>query len=192
LRHGPSARIQPDPRFIGWKEAPTDPIDAGLLLIRVVVGLTFAAHGAQKAFGWWGGPGWDRWRGAMSAMGFRPASLFAVLSIGAELVGGLCLALGLLTPLAAAVLAAQSVVMIVKVHAPRGFWNRREGVEFPLALAAAAGAIELTGPGGASLDAAAGFELSAAVRVGLLLVGIAGGLLAVALAQAVDGSAPSR
>lgn len=81
-----------------------DPIDAGLLVLRVVIGLTFAAHGAQKAFGWWCGRGWDRWRGAMFAMGFHPAPLFAVISIGAEIVGGLRLALGLLTQLAAAIL----------------------------------------------------------------------------------------
>jgi putative oxidoreductase len=169
-----------------------DPVDAGLLLLRLAIGLTFAAHGAQKAFGWWGGPGWDRWRGAMLGMGFRPAALFAMLSIGAELVGGLCVALGLLTPLAAAVLVAHSLVIILKVHAPNGFWNRSQGIEYPLVLGLSAIAIELTGPGAVSLDAAAGFELPATVRVILLLAGIAGGLLTVALAETSDRPAASR
>jgi putative oxidoreductase len=169
-----------------------DPVDAGLLVLRLAIGLTFAAHGAQKAFGWWGGPGWDRWRGAMLGMGFRPASLFATLSIGAELVGGVCLALGLVTAVAAAVLAAQSVVIILKVHAPHGFWNRSEGIEYPLALGLSAIAIELTGPGRLSLDAAAGFEPPAGVRTILLLAGVAGGLLTIALAETSDRPAASR
>jgi putative oxidoreductase len=169
-----------------------DPIDPGLLVLRLAIGLTFAAHGAQKAFGWWGGPGWERWQGAMLGMGFRPAPLFATLSIGAELVGGLCLALGLLTPVAAAILVAQSVVIILKVHAPNGFWNRSEGIEYPLALGASAVAIELTGPGRFSLDAAAGLALPTNARVILLLAGVAGGLLTVALAETSDRPAASR
>jgi putative oxidoreductase len=128
----------------------------------------------------------------MVGMGFRPPSLFAVLSVGAELVGGVCLALGLLTPLAAAILVAQSVVIILIVHAPKGFWNRNQGMEYPLALGLAAVALELTGPGGLSLDAAAGFALSPAVRVILLLAGIAGGLLTVALAETSERPAASR
>lgn len=169
-----------------------DPNDAGVLLLRLVIGLTFAAHGAQKAFGWWGGPGWDRWKAAMNGMGFRPAGLFATASIGAELVGGLCLALGLLTPVAAAVLTAHSIVIILKVHAPNGFWNRSQGIEYPLVLGISAIAIELTGPGLVSLDSAAGFELPATIRVILLLAGIAAGLLTVALAETSDRTAVSR
>jgi putative oxidoreductase len=169
-----------------------DPIDAGLLLLRLAIGLTFAAHGAQKAFGWWGGPGWDGWRGAMLGMGFKPPTLFATLSTGAELVGGLCLALGLLTPLAAALLTAHSVVIILKVHVPNGFWNARQGVEYPLVLGVSAVAIELTGPGLVSLDSAAGFALPAAIRVILVLAGVAAGLLTVALAETSDRPAVSR
>jgi putative oxidoreductase len=163
-----------------------DPVDAGLVLLRLVVGLTFAAHGAQKAFGWWGGPGWDRWRGAVDSMGFRPPRLFAAISTGIELLGGLCLALGLLTPLAAAALLAQSAVIIVKVHAPKGFFNTQGGIEFPLALAITTFVIGFVGPGGASLDAAAGFGLTVELRLILLLAGLAGGLLTIPLAETAD------
>ncbi|HXI81157.1 MAG TPA: DoxX family membrane protein [Verrucomicrobiae bacterium] len=163
-----------------------EPVDAGLVLLRLVVGLTFAAHGAQKAFGWWGGPGWERWHGAVASMGFRPSRLFAVISTGVELLGGLCLALGLLTPLAAAALLAQSAVIVVKVHAPKGFFNTRGGIEFPLALATTTFVIGFVGPGAASLDGAAGFSLPIELRLILLFAGLAGGLLTIPLAETAD------
>ena len=55
-------------------------IDAALLVLRVGIGLVFAAHGAQKLFGWWNGPGMAGWQGAMEHMGYRPAPLFAAVS----------------------------------------------------------------------------------------------------------------
>src|SRR5437773_7708792 len=91
-----------------------------ILVLRLVVGLTFAAHGAQKAFGWWNGPGPERWQNAITSMRFRPAAFWAVLSIGVELVGGLLLAVGLITPLTATMLIGQEVVIIVKAHLPKG------------------------------------------------------------------------
>jgi putative oxidoreductase len=155
--------------------------DLGLLVLRLVVGLTFAAHGAQKAFGWWGGPGWAGWQNAIGRMGFRPVELFAILSTGAELVGGVLLAIGFLTPLAAAVLTAQSVVIILKVHAPNGFWNKANGLEFPLALGVGAIVLGLTGPGVVSLDAVTGLSPSDAVRIAFVIAGLAAGVLTVAL-----------
>jgi putative oxidoreductase len=151
--------------------------DLGLLVLRLVVGLTFAAHGAQKAFGWWNGPGWTGWHNAIGRMGFRPIGLFTTLSIGAELVGGLLLAFGFLTPVAAATLAAQSVVIILKVHAPSGFWNKNGGIEFPLVLGLGAVALGLTGAGAFSVDLISGFELSDSVRVALVIAGLAAGVL---------------
>src|SRR3954447_26034083 len=86
--------------------------DAALLVLRLGIGLIFAVHGAQKLFGWWKGPGFAGWQGAMGHMGFRPAPLFAGVSALAEFAGGIGLALGLLTPIAATVLIGQSVVII--------------------------------------------------------------------------------
>ncbi len=62
-----------------------DSADLGLLVLRVAIGLIFAAHGAQKAFGWWGGPGYAGWTGALRHMGMRPAPLWARSAPGARL-----------------------------------------------------------------------------------------------------------
>jgi putative oxidoreductase len=155
------------------------PTDLGLLILRLVVGLTFAGHGAQKAFGWWNGPGLAGWRGAVTHMGFQPVELFVVLSIGAELVGGSLFALGLFTPLAAMILVAQSVVIISKVHLPKGFWNTNGGYEYPLTLAASVIAIAFIGAGSVSLDSGLGLAFGDSLRSGLLLIGLLGGLLSV-------------
>ena len=165
-----------------------DASDLGLLLLRLVVGLTFAAHGAQKAFGWWHGPGWAGWQNAIGRMGFRPIGLFATLSVAAELLGGVFLALGMVTPLAAAILVAQSVVIIIKVHAPSGFWNKSSGIEFPLALGTAALVIGLTGPGTMSFDAVEGLATSDTVRIVLVVAGIVCGAIALAVPTAATSS----
>ena len=121
--------------------------DLGLLIVRLAVGLTFAAHGAQKVIGWWAGPGFAGWTGAMTRMGLRPAPLWAALSAGVELVGGLLFATGSLTPIAAALLVAQSAYIVRRVHRPKWFWNKNGGIEFPLQLLAGSLLIAASGPG---------------------------------------------
>jgi putative oxidoreductase len=158
-----------------------DTVDLGLLILRMTVGPTFAAHGAQKVFGWWGGPGFEGWQGAMTRMGFRPAGLFAAISAGVELIGGLALALGLLTPIAGAALIAQSVVIVGQVHWQNGFFNTKGGYEFPLTLGVAVAALVLIGAGDWSLDGAIGFVLSPAARIGLIVLGVAAGIVALAV-----------
>lgn len=156
-------------------------LDWGLLVVRVAAGLIFAAHGAQKAFGWWSGPGLSGWQGALDRMGIRPARLWAPLSAGTELLGGLALAVGLLTPLATALLVGLSIVIIGQVHLPRGLWNKDGGIEFPTTLAAIVAAVLLTGPGAASLDRLVQLDLAPAARAVLLLIGVLGGMTALAL-----------
>ena len=78
--------------------------DLGLLVIRLVVGLIFVAHGAQKVLGVWGGPGLVGWTGAMEHMGFRPARYWALLDAGVEFGCGILFTIGFLTPIAAAAL----------------------------------------------------------------------------------------
>jgi putative oxidoreductase len=158
-----------------------NPIDLSLLILQLGVGLTFAAHGAQKAFGWWGGPGLAGWEGAMQHMGFRPARLFALLSAGVELVGGLLLAVGFLTPLVAAVLLAQTVVIIGQVHWANGFFNQKSGIEFPLLLGVGAAAVGLGGPSAVSVDGALGVSLDSTVTAVVLGLGILAGLVALAI-----------
>ena len=166
-----------------------DTFDVALLILRLGVGLTFAAHGAQKFFGWWGGPGFENWQGAMAHMGFRPAGLFATVSAGVELVGGLLLAVGFLTPLAGAALIAQSVVIIGQVHWQNGFFNTAGGIEFPLTLGVATAAIVLVGAGALSIDAAIGVALEPAARVVLVFLGVVGGVVALAIPRVSAGRA---
>jgi putative oxidoreductase len=129
----------------------------GLLLIRIVFGLTLAAHGGQKLFGWFGGGGTRGTAGMFEKLGFRQPLAMAVLAGLAELGGGLSLALGLLTPLGALALVVVMLIAVATVHWEKGFWSTAGGYEFNLAIMAAAVAIAATGPGRFSLDSAAGW-----------------------------------
>ena len=135
-------------------------LDEGMLLLRIVVGLTMAAHGAQKLFGWFGGPGFSGTADFLGQMGFRPGELHAVLSGGSEMGGGLLLALGFLTPLGAAAVTGAMLAAISSVTWQNGFISEKGGYEFSLVLIAAALAIAWVGPGYFSLDRILGLELS--------------------------------
>jgi putative oxidoreductase len=123
-----------------------------LLIVRVVVGLTLAAHGAQKLLGWFGGAGYARMRQGFHAQGFRPAALWLWLAILGELGGGLSLALGFLTPLGAAG-AVGAMAVAINSHWAKGFFGAKGGFEYPLTLLVVSAAIGIAGPGPISLDA---------------------------------------
>lgn len=127
-------------------------VAAGLLVLRLVVGLTLAAHGAQKLFGWFGGSGLKGWAGAMTRMRIRPPVAWAWVSALAEFLGGIGLALGLLTPLPSFAIAGAMLVAIALVHWPKGFFNTTGGFEFNLTILGAVAAVALIGPGAISLD----------------------------------------
>jgi putative oxidoreductase len=147
--------------------------DLALALVRAAAGLIVAAHGAQKAFGVWGGPGFSGWTQAMGRMGLRSPTLWAYLSAGAELVGGIAFALGLLVPVAGALLTMQMAVAMQRVHWAKGFWNGKGGIEFSLLLAAIAAIGGIADPGVYSLDRLFGLPtLGAGVYV--LVVAAAG------------------
>ena len=151
-------------------------MEIGLLLLRVVVGLTLAAHGAQKLFGWFGGYGLDGTGGFMETLGFKPGRRHAFMAGLVEAGGGLFLALGLLTPFAAAAVVAVMLVAAVTVHLKGGFFVTGGGYEYNLVLAAAALAVAFTGPGVLSLDWLFGLELQGLTWGAFaLLAGIAGG-----------------
>jgi putative oxidoreductase len=155
----------------------------GLLLLRIVIGGIFAAHGAQKLFGWWDGPGPAGTRGWIGSMGFRPAWLFAALVSLQEFGGGLLLAFGFLTPLGALAVTAAMVVAVAMVHWKNGFWAGNGGFEFNLALVAGAVALAATGPGRFSIDRALHWDDNlSGVRfgIGVVVVAVVGGLAAVA------------
>jgi carboxyl-terminal processing protease len=166
-------------------------VDLAGLTLRLIIGCTFAAHGAQKAFGWWDGPGFRSWLGAIERMGFRPVRFFALASAGVELVGGLFLALGMLTPVTAAALIAQSVVIIGRVHWRNGFFHQRGGYEYPLVLAGGVAAVALLGAGAWSVDGLIGFSLDDAVdRIGLVILGLMAGLITLAVPRAASRPRP--
>jgi putative oxidoreductase len=156
-------------------------MDIGLLLLRLVVGLTLAAHGAQKLFGWFGGPGLDATGQIMATLGFQPGRRHALMAGLVEAGGGLLLALGFLTPVAAAVVFAVMLVAGVSVHVKQGFFLTSGGYEYTLVLGLAGLAIAFTGPGALSLDALFGFPLSGAWWGTLaLLAGLVGGFIQLA------------
>ena len=145
-------------------------LSVGLLLLRLVAGLTLAAHGAQKLFGWFGGAGFARTAQGMQKQGFKPAWLWTSLTVLGEVGGGLSLAFGFLTPLGAAGGVGAMAMAIVKVHWPHGFWNRDHGLEFPLQLLALSLAIGLVGPGSYSLDALFGINVPTPLLFGVLAI----------------------
>lgn len=154
---------------------------SGLLVIRIVVGLIVAAHGAQKLFGWWGGSGMSGWTGAMVRMRIRPAVAWAWTSALSELVGGILFAMGFLSPLGSMAIAGSMLVAVALVHLPKGFWVTKGGYEFNLSILAAAVGIALAGPGAYSLDAAFGIHppepLTLIVAALLVIGGVAATLL---------------
>jgi putative oxidoreductase len=132
-------------------------MDIALLVLRAVVGLFFIGHGAQKLFGSFGGHGLAGTAGFFDSIGMRPGRRNAMLAGGAELLGGLLLVLGLVTPLAATLIIAVMFVAIFTVHASSGPWVTDGGWEYNAVLIAAAFALTGAGPGEVSLDDAIGW-----------------------------------
>ncbi|WP_405680387.1 DoxX family protein [Streptomyces sp. NBC_00868] len=124
--------------------------DAGLLLLRLVLGLTMAAHGSQKLFGWFGGGGISGTGQFFTASGYPAGDAMAVLAGLTETLGGLGLAVGLLTPLAGAAVVG-TLINAIAVHGAGSFFAP-EGIEYELLLAAGAAALALTGPGRYAVD----------------------------------------
>ncbi|MGW6915200.1 DoxX family protein [Kitasatospora sp. NPDC054939] len=124
--------------------------DAGLLLLRLVLGLTMAAHGSQKLFGWFGGGGLDGTGKFFTMSGYPAGDAMAVVAGLTETLGGLALAVGLLAPLAGAAIVGV-MVNALAVTWGGGFFAPK-GSEYELLLTAGAAALALTGPGGYAVD----------------------------------------
>ncbi|MER6029998.1 DoxX family protein [Streptomyces sp. NPDC001851] len=126
--------------------------DVGLLLIRLTFGLLMAAHGAQKVFGLFGGPGLTTTGKGFAALGYHPGKLFAAIGGLSESLGGLGLALGLLTPLAAAALIGVMINAMATVTGAHGLWEEDGGVEYSVCIAVVALAVAAIGPGRLAAD----------------------------------------
>ncbi|WP_327148174.1 DoxX family protein [Nocardia sp. NBC_01329] len=124
--------------------------DIGLLILRVVFGLLFAAHGTQKLFGWFDGPGLAANNAGFDQMGFNPGGFFGTLAGLSELVGGLLLALGALSPLGAAIVLGTTIVIIDTTFS--GGLLTGQGYETGLLFATVAATLAFTGPGRFSVD----------------------------------------
>ena len=131
-------------------------MDSGILLLRLVVGLSMAAHASQKLFGWFGGYGLATTGQVMEALGFRPGRRHALAAGVVELGGGLLFASGLATPLAAALIASVMLVAAATVHWKNGFFAQNGGYELNLLFGAVAIGVAFTGPGVLSIDALLG------------------------------------
>ncbi|GAA4886781.1 MULTISPECIES: DoxX family protein [Saccharopolyspora] len=135
------------PERSGWNAGA----DLGLLVLRWTLGGIFLAHGAQKLFGAFGGPGPEGFAGALTGMGFQQSALLALITGGTELGAGALLVLGLFTPLAAAgVLGVMASA--IALNFGNGFFASEGGVEFEVVLAALALGLMFTGPGRVALD----------------------------------------
>ncbi|MFH1878130.1 MAG: DoxX family protein [Candidatus Omnitrophota bacterium] len=127
------------------------PVDWGLLILRIGVGLIMAAHGAQKLFGIWGGPGIEGFAQMMKSMNFDPPVLWAWIAGIAEFGGGILLALGILPRISAASIAVTMFVAAFFVHGKAGLFASNGGFEYPLMILLVSLSIVISGGGKLSL-----------------------------------------
>jgi putative oxidoreductase len=155
-------------------------MNIALLILRIVAGLLFAGHGSQKLFGWFGGGGIDATASTFEKLRLRPARLHATIAGFNEFAGGLLLATGLLTPLAAVLVIATMTAAVTTVHLKNGPWAANQGWELNALYVFIAFALAGVGAGTLSLDHVLGLDLAGiGWAVGALVVGVAGGLAAV-------------
>ncbi len=168
-------------------------MNIGLLILRLTVGLTLAAHGTQKLFGWFGGPGLDATGQFFEMLRFFPGRRHALMAGLAETGGGLLLALGLTTPVAAALIFSVMFVAAVTVHIKKGFFAQNGGYEYTLVLGVAALSVPFTGAGSLSLDALLGHSVSGALwGVAAFFVGLLGGGIQLARRRPAPQGEPQK
>jgi putative oxidoreductase len=161
-------------------------METGLLLIHVVVGLLLTGHGAQKLFGVFGGFGVSGTGRYLESLGLRPGRPLAVAAGVTELAGGLLLAAGLFTPLAAALIAATMLVAARTDHRGKGLWIFNGGSEYVLTVATVAIALAFAGAGEWSVDAAIGWDVAGLWwGVGTTCVAVVGGHAVLAVSRRV-------
>ncbi|BBL78503.1 hypothetical protein RxyAA322_03570 [Rubrobacter xylanophilus] len=133
--------------------------DLSALLLRLVTGSLLAGHGAQKLFGWFGGPGMEGTSGFMESLGLRPGRTWAAIGGASEFGGGTLTALGFLNPLGPLGIIAAMSMASVTAHRGKPIWVTEGGAELPVTNMAVAAALMLNGPGRYSLDRALGLRL---------------------------------
>jgi putative oxidoreductase len=171
----PTAEQKPARRLLEWNTST----DVGLVLLRLAIGGVFFAHGAQKVFGLWGGPGIAGFARNLEGFGYTNAATLSWVVGIAELVLGAFVVLGVLTPFAAAGLVGIKINAVL-LKAAGGFFIASpvgaNAVEFDVVLGLGAAALVFTGPGRIALDRGP-WHTRPAWGVLCILIGIAAGLL---------------
>lgn len=158
--------------------------DLLITVLRVLIGALFVGHGAQKLFGWFGGAGMNASSQWMAGLGLRPARLWATIGALGEFGGGLMFALGLLTPVASALLVASMLVAIFLANGAKGLWNTQGGYEYNLVLLASAYVIGGLGPNQYTLDQWIAWPWAYATLFAVsMVVAIAGAVIAIVTAR---------
>jgi len=167
-------------------------MSSGLLLARIILGLSIGAHGAQKLFGWFGGHGLRGTVGMTESLGFRPPHFFARALGTTEITAGVLMTLGLLGPLGPMLTIMVMIMAMVTVHWRNGFFGATNGIELPLFLATGAFLLAISGPGIYSLDGAFGWLDLSTPETGYLAALIAGLLALINLALRRPSHAQDR
>jgi putative oxidoreductase len=165
----------------------------GLLAVRLVFGLTMAAHGAQKLFGWFGGHGLGPTSAGFEMIGFRPGRFFASAAGLVEFGSGLLMALGLFGSVGPALMVSVMIVAAVIVHWKNGFFAPT-GIELNLLFGSMGFALALAGSGAVSLDRWLGLESLRGVEVACisLAVAVIGAVAVISLRRPAQQSAVAR
>lgn len=133
---------------------------ASTLPLRLIAGILFMAHGAQKLFSWFGGYGLEGTGQWMESIGLTPGYLMALMAGSVEFIGGILLIIGLLTRPTSFVLAITMIVAIFTVHIDNGLFMATNGYEFALTLVAISISLMFSGAGKLSLDSAVAERLA--------------------------------
>jgi putative oxidoreductase len=148
-------------------------VDLALLIARLAIGLGFAAHGAQKLFGWFGGYGLRNTGEFMVKLGWSQGRFFGTAASVAETAGGVLVALGFLWPLGPALMIVMMITAALTVHVKNGFFNTSNGYELNMVYGMSALILTFTGPGYYSLDRALGLDWFYNARSDWIAIGLA-------------------
>jgi len=122
------------------------------LVLRACLGIMFLAHGLQKAFGFFNGPGIKGFSQMLSGLGFVPATLWAYIAAYTELIGGLCLVLGVLVRTFSSLLLILIVVAALTAHLSKGFFFTTGGFEYNFIIASVCVVLIILGGGKFSIS----------------------------------------
>ena len=152
--------------------------DVASVIARAALGMSIAAHGAQKLFGWFEGPGPDGTAQFMKHLGFEPPEQFARLSSASEIAAGVLIATGALGPVGPMLLTSVMTTAAGSVHISNGYFNDKKGIELNAIYAIAALLLAVNDYGRISFDHVTGLRgrTSSLLGVAGVAAGVAAGI----------------